>query len=203
MSGKIVNGIEFIKYKGNDKQGIALWECKCSCGKIFTTRGSGVRNGTTKSCGCYRNKILKRQSEVNYKHGKTNEHIYNTWNCMIQRCSNQKNKYYKNYGGKGICVCDEWKNAAKFIEWAFKNGYKDGLTIDRIDNSKGYSPENCRWATRADQNRNTTRNKYVIYKGNKICLAEAARILKINRSYASKLNKTGMLQKMLDEHKED
>ena len=200
MTGMTFGRLKVIERADNDKNGNAFWKCKCECGAIVIVNGNSMRRGHTKSCGClHKDKLI----EINTKHGKCNERIYSIWAAMISRCTNEKNAYYINYGGKGIKVCDEWKDSSKFIEWAYNNGYSDELTIDRIDNKKGYCKENCRWVTRAEQNRNTTRNKYVNYKGEKICLAEAGRILGKNRSESSKLNKTGMLQKMLDEYKEE
>ena len=102
---------------------------------------------------------------------------------MKERCANPHNKRYERYGGRGISVCEEWKkDYSEFREWALENGYKDGLTIDRIDNEKGYSPENCRWVDRKTQNRNYSRNHLITYMGKTQCIADWAEELNINRA---------------------
>lgn len=100
--------------------------------------------------------FLQNKSHNNfYKHGYSNHILYKKWENMKTRCLNQKVKEYKNYGGRGICICDEWLNSPKsFIEWGMKNGYEDGLTIDRINNDGNYEPSNCRWVTKKVQQRN-------------------------------------------------
>ena len=103
--------------------------------------------------------------------------------CMMQRCYNPKNKGYHNYGGRGITVCEEWSTDSKaFIEWALANGYQEGLSIDRIDNNKGYSPENCRWATRKQQQNNTRKNVRVTINGETHTYAEWAEILGVDKN---------------------
>ena len=135
MTGMTFGRLKVIERADNDKNGNAFWKCKCECGAIVIVNGNSMRRGHTKSCGClHKDKLI----EINTKHGKCNERIYSIWAAMISRCTNEKNAYYINYGGKGIKVCDEWKDSSKFIEWAYNNGYSDELTIDRIDNKKGY-----------------------------------------------------------------
>lgn len=108
-------------------------------------------------------------------HGMAHTKIYNKWCSMRERCNNPHSKSYKRYGAKGIRVCAEWDDSFDaFYRWAVDTGYSDGLTIDRIDNSRGYSPENCRWATTAQQNRNYSRNHLVSYNGETKCLADWA-----------------------------
>ena len=108
--------------------------------------------------------------------------LYRVWCGMKERCSNPHNKSYKNYGGKNITVCEEWeKSYEAFREWAYANGYKQGLTIDRINTEKGYCPDNCRWVDTATQNRNYSRNHNITYNGKTQCLADWADELGINR----------------------
>jgi len=120
--------------------------CLCGCGNEKDIRLASLVIGHTKSCGCLKDeKVAQRMT----KHGKYKDRIYRIWSGMVQRCTNKKSTNYKNYGGRGISVCDEWL--------LFDNFYKDmgddkkGLTLDRIDNDKGYTKENCRWATYSEQ----------------------------------------------------
>lgn len=119
----------------------------CYCGKEFISRFSRVKNGHTKSCGCYK-------AEIKTKHGFRNHILYSVWNDMKKRCINANSKSYKDYGGRGIKVCNRWLKVENFIEDMFPD-FQEGLSLDRIDNNKGYSKENCRWATKETQSRNT------------------------------------------------
>lgn len=108
-------------------------------------------------------------------HGMSNTRIYRTWADMIQRCHNQKNANFKNYGARSIQVCEEWRTFAGFYDWAMRSGYDDQLTIDRIDVNGHYTPENCRWATREMQDNNKRTNVFVEIHGQKLTLSQAAR----------------------------
>lgn len=152
------------------------WLFKCDCGKIAVLKKENVMSGHTVSCGCYHKERITR-------HGFSNTRLFNILHDMKCRCYNKKISFYKNYGGRGITLCDEWlTNPESFYTWAINNGYRDNLTIDRIDNDKGYSPENCRWVTRAEQNRNFRRNRLINYNGEVHCLSEWARIRNIGKS---------------------
>ena len=145
------------------------------------------KNGLTKIKDKNNGKFIK-------KHGMKNTKIYRIWCSMKERCNNKNNKSYKNYGGRGIKVCDEWlENFISFYNWAIKNGYKEGLTIDRINNNGIYEPSNCRWITRKEQNRNYRKNHLLTYKGETLCLADMADKYGINRGtllYRLKKGKT-------------
>ncbi len=142
----IKRGEDYISPKGNR---IPRWLCKCACGNLCTVEGAHLRNGATQSCGC---RIGIRPYQ---KHGQTGTRLYRIWQQMKRRCLSQNNHAYTRYGGRGITVCDEWlHNYSAFYEWAMANGYRDDLSIDRVDNDKGYSPDNCRWATVKEQNNN-------------------------------------------------
>lgn len=109
------------------------------------------------------------------EHGGRRTKLYGVWCSMKERCSNPHNKSYPRYGGRGITVCTDWANDfSSFRDWAYAAGFRDGLTIDRIDGNKGYSPENCRWATTAQQNRNYSRNHMITYNGETKCLSDWA-----------------------------
>lgn len=122
--------------------------CMCDCGRTTLVTGESLRSNGTKSCGCHRGDSLVRYST---KHGKRYTRIYAIYCDMKKRCYNENCTGYKNYGGKGITVCDEWINSFDaFYQWAMEHGYSDELTIDRIDSSGNYEPSNCRWITRSE-----------------------------------------------------
>ena len=152
---------------GNGKK--LLWACKCDCGNMVYLSRHALVSGQTKSCGCLRRDLL---SEKEYKHGLTDSRLYCAWVHMIQRCENNKNKNYAEYGGRNIKVCDEWHDSTTFIKWALANGYSDNLTLDRIDVNGNYEPSNCRWITVKEQGRNKRNNIYITYEGETRCLSE-------------------------------
>lgn len=123
------------------------------------------------------------RSEVKAMAASARENIGSVWRNMKIRCNDPRDKYYYRYGGRGIKVCPEWENSFEnFYEWALRNGYQKGLSIDRIDNNKGYSPDNCRWVTMHEQNRNYSRNHMITYKGETKCLEDWAQEIGLCRA---------------------
>ncbi len=127
------------------------WVCQCECGITKTILGASLRSGLTKSCGCLNKQRLK---ETHTKHGETNTRLYSIWHNMKQRCINSNSSAYSFYGEKGITVCNEWLAFEDFKVWAEASNYFDELSIDRINPTKGYYPDNCRWANKVTQARN-------------------------------------------------
>jgi hypothetical protein len=157
---------------------------QCSCGSpVRFVRIDGLRNGTSKSCGCLR-------IEATTKHGMWNHPVFHAWTKMINRCSNPKDKRYNCYGGRGIKVCERWTVLKNFVQ-DMSDTYKPGLTIDRINNDGDYEPENCRWATVAQQNRNYRRNVVLHHNGESMCAIDWALKLNINPKNIYERKKAG------------
>lgn len=146
--------------------------CRCDCGTYHLARTQDLTAGKVQSCGCYHE---ERNVAAHTIHGGSSSRLYTTWAAMRARCTNPDHDNFTRYGGRGVTVCPEWESFEIFRDWALANGYRDDLTIDRIDNDGPYSPSNCRWATRAEQQNNTRRNIHVTYMGQTMTLMEAAR----------------------------
>ena len=146
MTPKLI-GETWRKYPtetSKQKATYGLFECQY-CKKEFEALLSKVKGGDTRSCGC-----LKGKASIS--HGLCNNRFYDTWNNIFKRCNNPKDKAYKNYGGRGITVCEEWLDIKNFVVWAEQTHPNiSGVSLDRIDNDKGYSPDNCRWADKVTQ----------------------------------------------------
>lgn len=161
---------------------IAQWECVCSCPEhnVIVTRGTSLRNGHTQSCGCYHKDAA---SKANTTHGDTtsqgNKRLLSIWKHMIKRCEDQAVREYKNYGARGIVVCDAWHNYPTFKDWAINNGYEKILTLDRINVNGNYCPENCRWITQKAQANNMRTNRLLTYNGETHTMSEWADIMDI------------------------
>lgn len=146
----------------------AGWKCLCDCGNEIVVRSNSLRRGLTKSCGC----LNKERAPSHVVHNMSKTRIYRIYKAIKQRCCNKKSEDYKYYGGRGITVCDEWRNDfMAFYDWAMANGYTDNLTIDREDNDGNYEPSNCRWVTRKEQAHNKTNT---VYTDEHIPIAEIA-----------------------------
>ena len=162
-------------YRLHNTKGRTKWLCVCECGNLVEVALRELIDNKTKSCGCLHKQIAREQHMT---HGKRRTRLYSIYVSMKNRCYYKNNKSYKYYGGRGIAVCSEWKdNFQAFYDWAMANGYDDTLTIDRIDVNGNYEPNNCRWATQIQQQRNRTNNKHFTYNGETHCLSEWCEIL--------------------------
>lgn len=165
-------------YRGeNTKYNDTTWVCICDCGNQKTIRYSDLISGKTISCGCYKAEDTRQRMTT---HGESHTRLHDIWRGMIKRCEAPYASRYDLYGGRGIGVCAEWHTYENFVEWAKQSGYRDDLSIDRIDPNGNYCPENCRWATAKEQANNTSRNHYVEYDGKRYTISELAEIKKIN-----------------------
>lgn len=157
MDGQKFGRLTVKGFAGSSKSQGALWLCMCDCGAEVITSGFRLRSGKTRSCGCYRRDATSFNMTT---HGKSNSRLYIVWRGMKTRCYDTSSDAYKNYGGRGITVCDEWlDDFGAFRNWAISNGYDEDApqgvcTIDRIDNDAGYSPENCRFVDMKVQRNN-------------------------------------------------
>lgn len=156
----------------NSRDGHSRWLCKCDCGNTCVVSQENLHREGMIGCGCLRGKKSA--------HGKSRTHIYIIWGKMKGRCNNPSNSLYKDYGGRGITLCDEWHEFMPFYDWAMANGYQDNLQIDRKDNDKGYSPDNCRWVTSKENCNNRRNNLNITYKGETKTLAQWSECLGIN-----------------------
>lgn len=155
----------------------AKWECICDCGGTSTPLSGALQSGNTKSCGCRKRNVL---GESTTTHGMAGTRTHRIWRAMLTRCTNPRIPQYKDYGGRGIGVCKRWRKFENF--YADMGACPDGLSIDRRNNSKGYSPGNCYWATRAEQNRNARSNRNLTMNGVTLVAAEWARRMGLSKS---------------------
>lgn len=174
LTGSKFGSLTVLKEVGKTKNNMKLWECECSCGNRVVVPTNNLKSGHTKSCGCaWKNSITK--------HGKCDTRLYSIWRNMKQRCYNCKNKAFNNYGGRGISVSNEWKESfERFYEWSISHGYSKDLQLDRVDNNGNYEPENCRWVTRTENNRNKRTNHFITFNEETHTLKEWGELKGIN-----------------------
>lgn len=159
-------------------------QCRCECGIEKEVRLDGLLKGLTKNC--------IKCKEMPKKHGDYKTRLYNILLGMRARCYNIHNPEYKNYGGRGIKICDEWQNYLDFKKWALNNGYSDNLTIERIDVNGNYCPENCKWIPRSEQLKNTTKTIYITDKGETLCAMDWCKKIGISNNVLIKRYRSGM-----------
>lgn len=168
-----------VLHRGPNLGRYVRWWCLCDCGAETLVRSSFLRGGITSSCGCLRKDSAAR---CHTKHGLSQSRLYRIWTGIKQRCTNPKRNRWPLYGERGIGVCEEWLHFPTFAKWALTHGYKKNLTIDREDNDKGYSPNNCRWVPHGAQAANTRKSRFLTHKEKTLAVSEWARELRIDRS---------------------
>lgn len=184
ITGRTFGLLTVVEEAGRTTGGLVLWRTKCRCGKEAIVRGSALRNGHTQSCGCIRKRPQGPRPHAR-KHGLTGTYEYGIWCAMHHRC-----KKHPRYAGRGIAVDPRWADFGVFL--ADMGKAPSGQTLDRIDNDRDYGPENCRWATRKTQSRNTSRNVRVSVQGKLVTLVEACERVGVDPgSVSAKASYTG------------
>lgn len=195
LKGKQFGRLTVIERSGSDANKNATWLCRCDCGNCKVISSASLVHGDTKSCGCLHR---ERVSNSMRTHGKSKTRLYRVWAGMKNRCYNPEASNYQYYGALGINVCDEWKDDfVAFESWALLNGYDatasaQECTLDRIDNTKGYSPENCRWANHSDQCNNQSTNRVFTYNGQTHTMSEWAKLVGIKYTTLRSRVRNGM-----------
>lgn len=171
----------------NTRYGGRKVKCQCDCGNEGYVFVTNLNRGLSTSCGCVMSRAF------------ANTKIYSVWSSMKSRCHNPNHHAYQHYGGRGITVCDDWNDVDSFGQWALANGYEEGLSLDRIDNSGNYEPSNCRWATDKEQHRNQRNNRVLDHNGESKPVSVWAEELGINnRTLLSRLRKGWSVQNTLE-----
>jgi hypothetical protein len=202
LSGQRFGKLYVLNYEKTNNRRQAIFKCKCDCGNIAFVVGSRLKNNYTKSCGCLQKEKAKTQiqefnnkglrSKGNSKHNMRHTELYKHWCNMKRRCNCKTNHNYMYYGARGIKVCNEWNESfVEFKEWALNNGYKDGLSIERIDVNKNYEPQNCKWIPYELQIRNRRNTIKLEYKNETKTLIEWCEIFKVKYKLAHSRYKKG------------
>lgn len=163
MTGQRFGRLEVVG-RSENKRKMAMWVCRCDCGNTKVVRGTDLRSGHTQSCGCLHKETVTTHGSTR-NHGRIRSRLYKVWTSMKSRCYNENHPAYNCYGGRGIIICDEWKDDFQtFFDWAMANGYDENArrgdcTIDRIDVDGNYCPENCRWVDMKVQANNKRKHK--------------------------------------------
>ncbi len=160
LTGSVFGRLTVLGMNGKNKRGNYRWLCECKCGNRITAESSNLRRQLTQSCGCYRNDRVREACQT---HGETGSPEWIVWQQMKQRCLDPKSPCYARYGGRGITVCARWLESFGAFLADMGRRPTPQHTLDRIDNSRGYSPQNCRWATKTEQARNTRGNRLLTH----------------------------------------
>lgn len=173
IKGRRFSRLKVIEFVGLNKFNKAQWRCKCDCGNEVVVLAACLKNKHTMSCGCLHAETVKVSRK---KHGLRNHPLYHTWLNIKDRCGNPNNSHYHLYGGRGIKIVKEWRdNFKRFYDWAMSNGWKNHLSIERIDVNGNYSPRNCKWISFNEQPKNTRKSIFVFKDGKRFTAADVAR----------------------------
>ena len=201
----MITVLGFSHFQGEGKRKRVFWKCKCECGKEFVRRADQIKaKNIYKSCGCYREKVLAANNfkinNPNKSHGLSKTRLYKIYSKIKERCYYEKYPEYHLYGGRGIVMCDEWKDDfMNFYNWSINNGYNDSLSIDRIDFNGDYEPNNCRWADDITQGNNKRNNIVLTHNGMTMTMPEWARYLNLPYSVLANRRKKGKtVEEILD-----
>lgn len=165
LTGRVFSRLTVISLYGKNHRGKLMWDCVCSCGSKIVVNGEYLKNGDTQSCGCFK---IENAKALYTKHGAIGTSEYRIWVHLRSRCQNPNDDAFKNYGAKGVSVCDRWEGEYGFINFLSDMGKKPSPkhSLDRFPNNKGnYEPSNCRWATMKEQQNNRTNNSIFEYNG--------------------------------------
>ena len=200
MIGKKFHRLTVLEFAGLSKNKSRLYKCQCDCGRIVIKRGCQIRKGQIKSCGCYRREDSAKKGRATATHhhcvnGKWTP-TYRSWSAMRDRCTRKTHPHYARYGGCGITICERWQKFENFL--ADMGIRPEGKTLDRIDGSEGYSPENCRWATPKEQQRNMRSNRLLALHGQTKCISEWSEITGLRYStIRERLNRGWTIERAL------
>lgn len=171
-TGQQYSRLTVVEFSDTDRHGNARWQCLCECGESVIVNGHSLASGHTKSCGCFNRAAT---SERSFRHGECNSPEYFVWRSMNQRCTNPKDRSWRNYGGRGIRVCERWSSFEAFISDMGRRPTAKHQ-IDRIDNDGDYCPENCQWVTCRENNSHRRISIRIVWRGQEMCLAEVSRL---------------------------
>lgn len=195
LKDEVYYDLKVLGYIGKNNKNHAIWLCICICGNFKLVVTTDLKTGHVKSCGCRSLRMLQERNKNNQygkKHGLSHDRIYNIYANMIQRCTNSKVNRFKNYGGRGIKVCDEWlENFMNFYNWAIENGYEEQLTIERIDVNGNYEPNNCTWITNKEQQNNRTNNVNITINGETLNMRQWSKATGVNEKTIEKRIRMG------------
>lgn len=187
LTGKKFGNLTVIEKSGRKNRN-NLWLCRCECGNEVQCYQYNLERGSSTSCGCLRSFYAKKTRKC---HGESTGQFYKKWSSIKTRCYNKNTPSYKNYGGRGIKMCDEWLDFLNFKKWAYENGYSDGLTLERIDVNGNYEPSNCKWIPMEEQAINKRNNTFIEYGGKKQTLSQWSRELSISKEVLSYRHRAG------------